>query len=92
MYVLSVFKQKLASESGLGGAKDIFPVKSYSSETEPAAQVAVLLFGAIRHALFAATDFLRAQARQGVVNGALGSAACGIVGKKVTTHQYYVMI
>lgn len=62
-------------------------MKNYSSEYEPTSEVAILLFGALRHALFAATDFLQVQARRGVNSGA--STSSGLSGKKVgITHAH----
>ncbi|KAK9815950.1 hypothetical protein WJX72_012481 [[Myrmecia] bisecta] len=44
--------------AGVGGTKDVFPVKSFSHEYEPQYEAGVLLFHAIKHALFAATDYI----------------------------------
>ncbi|KAK9815750.1 hypothetical protein WJX72_008904 [[Myrmecia] bisecta] len=46
--------------AGVGGTKDVFPVKSFSHEYEPNYEVGILLFRALEHALYAASDYLEA--------------------------------
>ena len=51
--------QELEDSSGVGGRKDILPIKSLSSETAPTAEVRVLVCRAMQQALYAAVDYLR---------------------------------
>ncbi|KAK9815947.1 hypothetical protein WJX72_012472 [[Myrmecia] bisecta] len=51
---------EVATLAGVGGTKDVFPVKSFSHEYEPNYEVGILLFRALEHALYAATDYLEA--------------------------------
>ena len=46
--------QEVASLSGSGGTKDVFPMKSFSNEYEPTPDVGVLILRGLQHALFAA--------------------------------------
>lgn len=50
--------QELACLSGIGGTKDIFPMKAFSNEYEPTHDIGILLFGGLQHALYAAEDYL----------------------------------
>ena len=50
--------QETAGLSGVGGTKDVFPVKSFSQEIEPTIPVSILLLRALQHALYSAVDYL----------------------------------
>lgn len=58
-------RQKAASLSGIGGTKDIFPVKSYSYEEHPTAPVSILILRALQQALYAAEDYLEGLSQEG---------------------------
>ena len=51
--------QDLEESSGVGGRKDILPIKNLSKEMTPTTEAGVLVCRAIQQALFAATDYLR---------------------------------
>ena len=51
--------QELEDSSGVGGRKDILPIKNLSSETAPTAEASVLVCRALQQALYAAVDYLR---------------------------------
>ena len=51
--------QELEDTSGVGGRKDILPIKNLSSETAPTAEARVLVCRAVQQALYAAVDYLR---------------------------------
>ncbi|KAK9806375.1 hypothetical protein WJX72_012122 [[Myrmecia] bisecta] len=51
--------KEVAALSGAGCTNDVFCVKAYSHEQDPDYKVGILLFRALQHALFAATDFLQ---------------------------------
>ena len=42
----------------MGGPKDVFPVKAFSHESEPISSVSILILRALKHALYAAEDYL----------------------------------
>lgn len=50
--------QELERTAGVGGRKDILPVKNFSEEMEPTAEVSVLMCRALQQALYAAEDFV----------------------------------
>ena len=50
--------QELEESSGVGGRKDILPIKNLSQETTPTAAAGVLVFRALQQALYAAADYL----------------------------------
>lgn len=50
--------QELVNSSGVGGRKDILPIKN-SSEAAPTAEARVLVCRALQQALYAAVDYLR---------------------------------
>ena len=45
--------------SGVGGLKDILPIKNLSTETRPTPEAGVLVCRALQQALYAAVDYLR---------------------------------
>ncbi len=51
--------QDLEESSGVGGRKDILPIKNLSQETEPTPEAGVLMYRALQQALYAAVDYLR---------------------------------
>lgn len=51
--------QDLEESSGVGGRKDILPIKNLSKETEPTPEAGVLVCRALQQALYAAVDYLR---------------------------------
>lgn len=51
--------QDLEESSGVGGRKDILPIKNLSKETEPTPEAGVLMYRALQQALYAAVDYLR---------------------------------
>ena len=51
--------QELEDTSGVGGRKDILPIKNLSNETAPTAEARVLVCRAVQQALYAAVDYLR---------------------------------
>ena len=51
--------QDLEESSGVGGRKDILPIKNLSEETQPTPEAAVLVCRALQQALYAAVDYLR---------------------------------
>lgn len=51
--------QELKHSSGVGGRKDILPIKNLSDETAPIAEAGVLVCRALQQALYAAVDYLR---------------------------------
>ena len=50
--------QDTSELSGVGGTKDVFPVKSYSQESTPTLPVTILILRALQQALYAAEDYL----------------------------------
>ena len=52
--------QELEETSGVGGRKDILPIKNLCKEMAPTAEVRVLVCRALQQALYAAVDYLRA--------------------------------
>ncbi|EIE25680.1 hypothetical protein COCSUDRAFT_60694 [Coccomyxa subellipsoidea C-169] len=55
---IAAIMSEVASLSGSGGTKDVFPMKSFSNEYEPTPDVGVLIMRGLQHALFAAQDYL----------------------------------
>ena len=51
--------QELEETSGVGGRKDILPIKNLSQETAPSVEAGMLVCRALQQALFAAVDYLR---------------------------------
>ncbi|DBA72796.1 TPA: hypothetical protein ACH3X2_010185 [Trebouxia sp. C0005] len=51
--------EDLEEDSGVGGSKDILPIKNLSKETEPTPEAGVLVCRALQQALYAAVDYLR---------------------------------
>ena len=51
--------QELEDSSGVGGRKDILPIKNLSSETAPTVEARVLVCRALQQALYAAVDYFR---------------------------------
>ena len=51
--------QELQDSSGVGGSKDILPIKNLSEGTTPTAEARVLVCRALQQALYAAIDHLR---------------------------------
>lgn len=51
--------QELEETSGVGGRKDILPIKNLSKETAPTPEAGVLVCRALQQALYAAVDHLR---------------------------------
>ncbi|BDA43871.1 probable interferon-induced protein 44 [Coccomyxa sp. Obi] len=52
--------QELAQRTGIGGANDVFPIKTFSSEYEPDKAVGILTLRALQHALYAVVDSMEA--------------------------------
>lgn len=50
--------QDTSELSGVGGRKDVFPLKSYSQESTPTLPVTILILRALQQALYAAEDYL----------------------------------
>jgi len=50
--------QDAANLSGVGGTKDVFPLKSFSQEVTPTVPVSILMMRALQQALYAADDYL----------------------------------
>ena len=50
--------QELEETAGVGGQKDILPVKSLSDEGGPTTEVSALMCRALQQALFAAEDYV----------------------------------
>ena len=59
MKVLLHSAQDLEERSGVGGRKDILPIKNLSTETRPTPEAGVLVCRALQQALYAAVDYLR---------------------------------
>ena len=51
--------QELEDSSGVGGRKDILPIKNLCKETAPTAEARLLVCRALQQALYAAVDYLR---------------------------------
>ena len=51
--------QELEGTAGVGGQKDILPIKNFSSEAAPTAEASMLMLKALQQALYAAMDYLR---------------------------------
>ena len=51
--------QDLEDRSGVGGCKDILPIKNLSKEITPTPEASVLVCRALQQALYAAVDYLR---------------------------------
>ena len=64
----SALNQDVARVTGISGTKDVFPMKSFSSEYEPDKGVGILILRALQHALYAAVDYLEG-AQEGFING-----------------------
>ena len=53
--------QVVEDSSGVGGRKDILPIKNLSKENYPTPEAGILVCRALQQALFAAVDYLREQ-------------------------------
>ena len=53
------FLQELEGTAGVGGRKDILPIKNFSSEAAPTVEASMLMLKALQQALYAAMDYLR---------------------------------
>ena len=53
------FLQELEGTTGVGGRKDILPIKNFSSEAAPTVEASMLMLKALQQALYAAMDYLR---------------------------------
>ena len=51
--------QDLEQAAGVGGQKDILPIKNLCDESKPTIEASILVLSALQHALYAATDYLR---------------------------------
>ncbi len=51
--------QDVAETSGVGGRKDVLPIKNFCDESEPTMEAGVLVYRALQEALYAAMDHLR---------------------------------
>ncbi|KAL0033092.1 hypothetical protein WJX79_002778 [Trebouxia sp. C0005] len=51
--------EEVADISGVGGRKDVLPIKNFCDESEPTAEAGILVFRALQEALYAAIDHLR---------------------------------
>ena len=51
--------QELEGTAGVGGQKDILPIKNLSNETAPSVEARMLMLRALQQALYAAMDYLR---------------------------------
>ena len=51
--------QELEGTAGVGGQKDILPIKNLSNETAPSVKTSILMLKALQQALYAAMDYLR---------------------------------
>ena len=51
--------QDLEDRSGVGGCKDILPIKNLSKEMTPTPEAGILVCRALQQALYAAVDYLR---------------------------------
>ncbi len=54
-----VLLQDLEESSGVGGRKDILPIKNLSNETTPTSEASALVCRALQQAQYAAVDYLR---------------------------------
>ena len=53
------YEQELEENAGVGGRKDILPVKSLSSETGPNINISALVCTALQEAIYCAEDYVR---------------------------------
>lgn len=53
------FMQDLEGTAGVGGQKDILPIKNLSNETAPSVEASMLMLRALQQAQYAAMDHLR---------------------------------
>ena len=53
-----MYSQDTAAQSGVGGTKDVFPIKSFSQESRPTIPLSILIMRTLEQALFAAEDYL----------------------------------
>ena len=53
------FLQELEGTAGVGGRKDILPIKNFSSEAAPTVEASMLMLKALQQALYAAMDYQR---------------------------------
>ena len=51
--------QEVADMSGVGGRKDLLPIKNFCDESEPTTEAGILVYRALQEALYAAIDHLR---------------------------------
>ena len=51
--------QEVADVSGVGGRKDVLPIKNFCDESEPTAEAGILVYRTLQEALYAAIDHLR---------------------------------
>lgn len=51
--------QEVADMSGVGGRKDVLPIKNFCDESEPTTEAGTLVYRALQEALYAAIDHLR---------------------------------
>jgi hypothetical protein len=49
----------VADMSGVGGCKDVLPIKNFCDESEPTTEAGILVYRALQEALYAAIDHLR---------------------------------
>ena len=59
--------QEVASLSGSGGAKDVFPMASFVDEYEPDRAIGIPIMRALQHALYAAEDYLEGTPSQALL-------------------------
>ncbi|BDA43870.1 probable interferon-induced protein 44 [Coccomyxa sp. Obi] len=50
--------REVAETSGIGGTKDVFPIKNFTGEYKPDKAVGILILHALQHGLYAAVDYL----------------------------------
>lgn len=50
--------QTVATNAGVGGQKDVFPIKSMTDESGPTAALQALVCSAVQKALFYAEDYV----------------------------------
>lgn len=51
--------QEVADVSGVGGRKDVLPIKNFCDESEPTAEAGILVYRTLQEALYAVIDHLR---------------------------------